>query len=194
MKKSARRLIRTSCPAGRAAEHDAAAALEELEAAFEGLATDMVEDDVDALALGRLARRADEVALVVEDAVGGAELPGAGELRFAAGGDQDPSRAEQSRDLDAGGGHARTGGVQQDVLVGLQSGACGEHVPGGQEAQRDRRRLDIGEARRNRQDVPPRHGDVLGVAAVAMLAQQAVARAEMIEAGEAARADAAGDP
>ena len=76
--------------------------------------------------------------------------------------------------------------------MGLQPGACGEHVPGSQEAQRDSRRLDIGEARRNRQNVPPRNGDVLGVAAVAMLAQQAVARAEMIEAGEAARADAAG--
>ena len=49
--------------------------------------------------------------------MGGAELAGAGELLRAAGGDQDPARAEEACDLDAGRGHAGAGGVQQDVLV-----------------------------------------------------------------------------
>ena len=83
--------------------------------------------------------------------------------------------------------------MQQDVFVRAQGGARGEHVPGGEEAQRQRRRLDVGEARGQRQDVPPRHGNVFGVAAVAVLAQQAVVRTEVIEGRETAHAEAAGD-
>ncbi len=83
--------------------------------------------------------------------------------------------------------------MQQDVLVRPASGARGEHVPGGEEDQRQRRRLDVGEARGQRQDVPPRHGNELGVAAVAVLAQQSVVRTEVIEGGETAHAEAAGD-
>jgi hypothetical protein len=66
-------------------------------------------------------------------------------------------------------------------------------VPGGEEDERHRRRLDEGEAARQRKDVAPRHDDELGAAAVAMLAEQTVARAEPVLPGEAAQADAARD-
>jgi len=83
--------------------------------------------------------------------------------------------------------------VEQHVLVRPQLSAGDQHVPGGQEDERDRGGLGVGETGRDREDVAARHDEELRGAAVAMLSEQSEARTEPVLPGEAAHAVAAGD-
>ena len=83
-----------------------------------------------------------------------ASLPGRGE----------DSRALQARDLDGRLADAAAGGQHEDVLAALQPRAGDQHVPGGDERQRKRRRVDERHRIGQRHQVLERHLDQLGVA------------------------------
>ena len=153
----------------------------------------MVEDHFDALLADHGAGLGDEIRTRVVDGVRGSQLQGLVELGVAAGGHDDVPSAQQLGDLYASARHAGAGGVDQHVLSRAQRGAGVEHVPGSEKDQRQRSGLGEGEPRRQRQDVSRRYDDELGVAAVAVLAEDAVVAAEHVLVGAAALAVAARD-
>src|SRR5690606_41962849 len=72
----------------------------------------------------------------------GPQLPGFGLLLLALGGGDDAS-AQELRDLDAGAAYTAAGPPDKHVFSGLHAGPGHQHVPGGQEDQRQRRRFGV---------------------------------------------------
>src|SRR5687767_7365481 len=106
---------------GRAAGDEAAAPLHRQEAAVPGLGSDMLEDDVDALAFRQPAHLALEALVAVVDDVVGAERPCLlAFLVVADGGDH--RAADRLGHLDGGGADARAAGMDEHRLAGLEPG------------------------------------------------------------------------
>ena len=175
-------------------EHDSSSPGEGAKALLEGLTTDVLQDNLHTLASSDPLDLGGELLLAIVDAVGGAQLFGALQLFGRAGGDDNPARAEQLGDLDAGAGDSRAGGMNQYVFRRAETGPRGQHIPGGHEDQWDGRRLDVGEATGQGEDVAPRYRQILGVATVALFAQDSVVTTEHVVPGKTAFADAARDP
>ena len=140
--------------------------------------------------VSRLNLRGDVLLVVVNDLVR-AERPRAFQL-FLRARRREHARAVHERDLDGRLADAAAGGQHQDVLAALQPGARHQHVPGGQERQRKRRRLDEVDVVGNRNEVLHRHLDELRVAAgMVAVPEHVVLRALVVAARQAGRAAAA---
>jgi hypothetical protein len=94
-------------------------------------------------------------------------------------------------DLDGRLADAAAAAEHQHHLARLQARARQQHVPRGEERQRKGRRLDKADGVGNRDQILDRHAHVLGIAAVALVAEHVVARALVVAALEAHRAPAA---
>ena len=104
--------------------------------AVEGVGADMLEHHVDALLGGDLAHHVLEaVAAVVDDVVGAERLRLVGLGVVADRGDD--GAADRLRHLDGGGADARSAGMDQNGLAGLELRIVEQHVLDGRE--RDRR-------------------------------------------------------
>jgi len=151
---------------GREAHHEVAPVVGE---AAHGLlhhrGTDVVEDDVDATALGRVEDELREVGLRVVDRDLRAELAAERHLLGGAGG-REYARALVDGELDGGRAGAAGAGVDEHALTGAQVGAVEETEPGEVEGEVERSRIG---QRNLRGHVERRHDGadgVLGEAAV----------------------------
>ena len=92
---------------------------------------------------------------------------------------------------------ARAGRQHQHRLALADLRALDQHLPGGQEGDRQRRQRRVVErdaVARRRHQVLRRHDQVLGVAAPGLLADHPIVGAEVVAPAEARRAAPAGDP
>ena len=111
-----------------------------------------------------------------------AQLPGALELRLARGG-HEHARAERLRDRERRGGDAAADAPGEHPLAFAQAGARHEHPVRGLEDEREGRRVLEAQPLGDGVDVRRRHGDQLGVRAVAVLADHVDPAAARLDAG-----------
>ena len=120
--------------------------------ALDVVAADHVEDDVGALAAGRVFGRGDEIfGLIVNGDVGAELAAGLAFLRRAGG--RDDAGAEGLGELDRGRADAGRAAVDQQRLAGLEPAALEGVVPDREEGLGDRCGLDQREPCRHRQAV-----------------------------------------
>src|SRR5512134_1011686 len=100
----------------------------------------MLEHDIHAALVGYFLHFLRDLLFIVIDGVVSANVAGALQLGFIAGGGNDTS-AVQLGDLDGGGTHAGSGSQHEDEVSGLHATASYEHVPGGEEDERDAGKL-----------------------------------------------------
>ena len=112
----------------------------------------------------------------------GPQLARALELRVARGGHED-ARPERLRDRERRGGDAAADAPGEYPLALAQAGARHEHPVRGLEDEREGRRLLEAQPLGDGVDVRRRHGDQLGVRAVAVLADHVDPAASRLDAG-----------
>jgi hypothetical protein len=153
---------------------------------------DVFEDHVDAaLARDALHFGVDLLAGVDDDFVGAEGASFFGFFVAADGGDD--ARAENFGDLDCGGADAAASAEDEDVFAGLKFGAGDEHVPGGEENERNGGGLFERKAGGHGDSVARGRADVFGVASGDEIAEERVFAAEIVVAGEAGGAASAAD-
>ena len=137
---------------------------------------------VDPVPVGRLLHRRLHVAGRVVHGRVRPQLPAALELRVARGGDEH-ARAERLRDRERRRRDAAADAPGEHPLALAQAGARHEHPVRRLEDEREGRRLLEAQVLRDRVDVRRRHGDELGVRAVAVLADHVDPAAARLDAG-----------
>ncbi len=153
---------------------------------------DVFEDDVDAALAREALHFGVDLLLAVDDDFVGAEGAKFFDFFFAADGGDD-ARAENFGDLDSGGTDAAASAEDEDFFAGLKFGAGDEHVPGGEENERNGGGFFEGKAGRNGHGVARRRADVFGVASGDEIAEERVLAAKIVVAGEAGGAASAGN-
>ena len=123
----------------------------------------------------------------------GAQRPRGVQLLLLPGG-CNHARAVQSGHLDRGLSDAAPGRHHQHRLPLAHVGAGHQHVPGGEERQRKGRAISEGNLRRQRDEVARGHRRELRIAALALVADDAVGGAEAVLPVEAGRAVTAVQP
>src|SRR5262249_49616536 len=173
-------------------DHDEAAfEREAAEVLLDVIASDHVEDHVDA-ALARDARNLDdEVLRAIVDRMIGAHLPAERGLLVASGRGDDAG-AVLLRELDRGQPDAARAAVDQRGLAATQAAAIDQVVPDGEERLRQRRRLDQRESLRDGQAPAGRRRAGFGVPAAGGQRADAIADGHALRA-VAQRDDGAGD-
>jgi len=157
-----------------------------------GSFADVFEDDVDAALVGDAFHfGVDLLASVDDDFVGAEGASFFGFLVAADGGDD--ARAEDFCDLDSGGADAAASAEDENVFAGLKFGACDEHVPCGDENERNSGGFFERKSGGHGSDVARGRADVFGVASVDEIAEERVVAAEIVVAGEAGDAASAAD-
>ena len=122
----------------------------------------MLEDDVHPPPVGEPPHLLGDVLSVVVDALVRTQLSRPCQLLFRASGDDDP-RPLRACHLNRRLSDAAAGRKDEHRLTRSQLGPGHQHVPGGQEGQRERGGLHESDPVRNRDDVFSRHRDELGV-------------------------------
>ncbi len=125
----------------------------------------MLDDDIDATIIGEPAdffRDGHEE--VVDDFVG-AEFARLGKF-FVGAGRGDDARTEKLGDLDGGAADTASGSENQDGFARLELSAIDEHVPGGEEDERNGGSVKPVEILRIRETVDLGHTNIFGATAV----------------------------
>jgi hypothetical protein len=157
-----------------------------------GSFANVFEDDVDAALVGDAFDFGVDLLAGVDDHFISAEGAGFFDFFVAANGGDD-ARAENFRDLNSGGADAAASSENQNVFARLKFGAGDEHVPRGDEHQRNRSSFFKRKAGRNWRRVASRRANVFGIPSVDEIAEQRVFAAKIVVAGEAGGAASAGN-
>ncbi len=144
----------------------------------------MFEGDIYAGLVRDAANFLGDLLLVMIDEMVGPELFGFRELVLIAGGGDDLS-AEHLGDLNGGGADAGTSTEYEDGVAGLDFGARDQHVPCGDEDERNRGGFFKRHRVRDGNDIDAGDGDELGVAAVVGVSEDAELAAEVLLTGGA---------
>src|SRR5712691_2820271 len=160
-----------------AADHEPAVFAERVEALLEELAAHVLEDEVDAAAVGETHDLLDDVLCPVVDAVVHAELRGADELLVGAR-VADDDRAGEMGELDGGGADAAADRVDHHGLPDLEPAAREQHVPRRAEGDLERCGRLVGQLVGDAHELARRTGEPLGVAAGGAEADEARGEAE----------------
>src|SRR5688572_23945654 len=177
----------------RAARDDAPAVAHRLDARGEHLAADVLDHGVDAALAGLGAAHGGEVGGGVVDADIGTKRLRALELGGAAR-RGDHARAVELRDLDRGDADAGAGAVDEHGVARRDARLAHDHLPRGEEREEAGGGVREVEPLGVRREVGRGDDDVLGVAALRVLAEDPVVAAEVVAAAEAGRAAPAGEP
>ena len=153
---------------------------------------DMLDDHIDAAVMGEPAHLFADRHDAVMDHFIGPKLPGLGEFFVIASGSEHTS-AEKFRDLDGRAANTAAGRKNEDVLPGLQLRPMHQHVPGGEENERDGSSVGPLQILRIGHAVHLRASNVLGAATIQHVAEVGEVAAAVVVAGNASGTFAAGD-
>src|SRR5450432_82677 len=163
---------------------------EGFQALLPGGLANVLDHDIDAAPGGDFFDLAGDVLAVVIDGIIGAQ--GAGFRQFGlAAGSGDDAALEKPGDLDGGHADAARGGQDENVFTGLQPGAGHQHVPGGEEDQGGRGGIFEGHGVRDLDDAVFGRGQEVRIAAIRSVAEDGIAAAKVVVAGQAVGALAA---
>ena len=151
----------------------------------------MLEDHVDSTLSGQPAHFRQKIDLAVEDGFRRSELAGARCL-FGAPGCGDHRGTPQLRHLDAGAADAGAARVHQDRLTRAKLRTRDQHVPRGEQVERESGGFRERQKRRLAEEIADGDCDRLGASAVARLAEYSIREAEWILAAQASHAEPAG--
>jgi hypothetical protein len=169
---------------GGTASDQTATGSEAFEAVIPCSGTNVFDDNIDAAIVGEathlLGDGHDEV---VDDFVS-AEFAGLGKFFVGAGGGDDAG-TEELGDLNGGAAYTASGSENQDRFAGLKLGAVDEHVPRGEENERDGGGVRPIEAFGIRETVDLGHANILRAATIDHVTEVGEVAAAVILAGDA---------
>ncbi len=153
---------------------------------------DVLKDNVNAALAREALHFGVDLLFGVDDDFVGAEGAKFFDFFFAADGGDD-ARAENFGELNSGGADAAASAENEDFFAGLKLGARDEHVPGGEEDERNGGGFFERKAGGNGHGVARGRADVFGVASVDEIAEERVFAAKIVVAGEAGGAASTGN-